>query len=50
MDTANAVSGLSGSREARAWDLAEKIAAAVDHCERLTTVVTGDVRAEEATQ
>jgi hypothetical protein len=50
MDAANTVTGLRGSREARAWELADQIAAAVDHCERLTTVVTGDVRAEEATQ
>ena len=40
MDAANGLIGLRGSREARAWELADQIAAAVDHCERLTTVVT----------
>ena len=49
MDATNAVTGCVAPAK-QSLELADQIAAAVDHCERLTTVVTGDVRAEQATQ
>jgi hypothetical protein len=46
VDGARAVPLLYGSRAARAAELAAMVSDAVSHCHRLTTVITGDLRAE----
>jgi hypothetical protein len=46
IDANTAANGLDGARHTRATELADKLTDALDHTERLITVVTGDVRAE----
>jgi hypothetical protein len=42
-----ATSNLTGARNTRGVELANKACDALTHCERLITVVTGDLRAEQ---
>jgi hypothetical protein len=46
VDANTAANGLDGVQHTRATELADKLTDALDHTERLITVVTGDVRAE----
>lgn len=47
-DALDAVALLAGARATRAVELADKIADAIAHCERLAFIVEGDVRNDQA--
>lgn len=47
LDAHDAVPHLTAARAARAGELADKLADAIAHTERLIFIVTGDVRADE---
>jgi hypothetical protein len=47
LDAHSAIPHLTGARAARAGELADKLADAIAHTERLIFVVTGDLRADE---
>jgi hypothetical protein len=49
-DAKTAAIRLRDARQVRAVELAEKIADAMAHCERLSFIVVGDLRGAEATQ
>lgn len=48
-DALTAATALSGARANRACELADKLADAQAHCERLAFIVEGDLRADAAT-
>lgn len=47
LDALIAATNLAGARAERATELAEKIADALAHCERLAFIVEGDIRADQ---
>ncbi len=47
LDADTAAPHLTGARAARAGELADKLADAIAHTERLIFIVTGDLRADE---
>jgi hypothetical protein len=48
VDAVDAAAHLTGARATRAGELADKVADALTHCERLIVVVTGDLHTEQA--
>jgi hypothetical protein len=47
LDASAASMALTGARAARARELLDQIGAAIAHCDRLATVVEGDLRADQ---